>query len=375
MKIIRKKRVIIIIAFVGALFLLLIFNLVKDKSYEEEYSIKSFNITENYNKKLKLYTFKISTKENSFSFLENIKYVKKHKIINDIEEITLDNEFCLIIKSNYFTYNPLCMKDELEVDYRLVSKEMQEKLDYKKENDEEEKTYDNLKVNNLLDYNYLVWNYKGFNKITKNGIETIDLFANDIYEIPLSKMVNNYLLIADYDSKYNFNKFYIINVLKGTKEEFKIKDDISFDSYILGSYKESIYLVDKKNKIEYEIVPHKKKIRKVGTENRQGVIYTEKGLEKISLTKLISKEYKFYDDNLYSYKIVDDRLVQELNDDTLLISDNKVKDILAIRDDTVLYLVDDTIFLYNTLNGEKKIMQNFEWNFNYKNSIYFYQDK
>lgn len=366
----KKRKILQIIFVIVLLIFIIIFNLIKRKNYEVEYKVGKYNIVENYNHKI--YTFRISNEDNSFSFLKNIKYIKKHKLINNIKEIKLDNEYCLIIQSDYFNYNPLCVKDEKEVDYRLISKEMKEKLKFVDREEDEEKTYNNLKINNLLDYNYLVWNYKGFDLISQNNTETINLFNSDIYDIPLSKMVNNYLLIADYDSKYNFNKFYVINVLKGTKDEFKIKDDISFDSYILGSYKESIYLVDRKNKIEYEIVPHKKKIRKVGTENKQGIIYTENGFERISLTKLVSKEYSFYDDNLYSYKIIDNKLVQELNKDKMIVSNKDIKDIIAIKEDNVLYLVDDTLYFYNILYGEVKVMTNFEWNFNYKNNIYFY---
>ena len=335
----KKRKILQIIFVIVLLIFIIIFNLIKRKNYEVEYKVDKYNIVENYNHKI--YTFRISNEDNSFSFLKNIKYTKKHKLINNIKEIKLDNE-------------------------------MKEKLNFVDREEDEEKTYNNLKINNLLDYNYLVWNYKGFDLISQNSTETINLFNSDIYDIPLSKIVNNYLLIADYDSKYNFNKFYVINVLKGTKDEFKIKDDISFDSYILGSYKESIYLVDRKNKIEYEIVPHKKKIRKVGTESKQGIIYTENGFERISLTKLVSKEYSFYDDNLYNYKIIDNKLVQELNKDKMIVSNKDIKDIIAIKEDNVLYLVDDTLYFYNILYGEIKVMTNFEWNFNYKNNIYFY---
>lgn len=368
----RKKRVFI---FLGILIIVIfiIVNLVKEKAYEVEYSINGYNIVENYSDKL--YTFKISNESSSFSFLENIKYIRNHKLISDIEVITQDDETCLIIKSDYFSYNPLCTIDNEEVDYHLVSDEMKEKLNIDTSNESEEKEYNNIKINNLLDYNYLVWNYKGFDFISKDEIKTIDVLDNDTYDIPLTKIVNNYLLIADYDSKYSFNKFYVINLLKGNKEEFKIKYDISFDSYILGSYNKSIYLVDKKNKIEYEIVPHKKKIRIVGTENKQGTIYTSNGFEKISLAKLVSKEYTFYDDNKYDYKILDNKLYQVINDDKLLVSNKEIKDIITIKKDTVLYLVDDTLYLYNNLYGEIKVMNDFEWNFNYKNNIYFYQDK
>lgn len=369
----KKKRVKQIIILSIIVISIIIFNLVKDKHYEVEYKINGYNIVENYNHKL--YTFRISNDDNAFSFLKDIKYVKKHKLINNIEEIKLDNDYCLVIQSDYFTYNPLCVVDNEEVDYHLVSDEMKEKLNIKDLEEVEDNVYNNIKVNNLLDYNYLVWNYKGFDLISKDEIKTINVLDNDTYDIPLTKIVNNYLLIADYDSKYSFSKFYVINLLKGSKEEFKIKYDISFDSYILGSYDKSIYLVDKKNKIEYEIVPHKKKIRIVGTENKQGTIYTSNGFEKISLAKLVSKEYSFYDDNRYDYKILDNKLYQVINNDKLLVSNKEIRDIIMINKDTVLYLVDDTLYLYNNLYGETKVMSNFEWNFNYKNNIYFYQDK
>lgn len=367
----RKKRVVAIILFIVFIVLLIIgIKLFKNKDYEVEYSINDYNIVENYSDEL--YTFKVSNDNHSFSFLEDIKYEKKHKLIANIEEINLDNEICLTIKSDYFNYNPLCIKDEQEVDYHLVSDEMKEKLNVSTKEEVEERTYNNIKIYNLLDYNYLIWNYKGFEILSNEGEKTINILKNDTYDIPISKVVNNYLLIADYDSKYNFNKFYVINLLKGTKEEFKIKYDISFDSYILGSYDKSIYLVDKKNKIEYEIVPHKKKIRIVGTEKRQGTIYTENGFEKISLTKLSSKEYSFYDDNKYNYEIIGNKLYQVVNNNKLLVSNKEIKDIISINKDSVLYLVDDTLYLYNNYYGETKVMNYFEWNFNYKNNIYFY---
>lgn len=368
----RKKRVVMLLS-VLIIVLVIIGNLVKEKHYEVEYSINGYTIVENYSDKI--YTFRISNDNNSFSFLENIKYVKKHKLINDIEVVDENDETCLILESSYFSYNPLCVINDEEVDYHLVSEKMKEKLNLGVSKEVEEKDYNSIKINNLLNYNYLVWNYKDFELISNKEIKTINVFDNDAYDIPLTKIVNNYLLIADYNSKYSFNKFYVINLLKGTKDEFKIKDDISFDSYVLGSYDESIYLVDKKNKIEYEIVPHKKKIRIVGTENKQGIILTSNGFEKISLAKLVSKEYSFYDNNKYDYKIIDNKLYQVINDDKLLVSNKKIKDIITIKKDTVLYLVNDTLYLYNNFYGETKVMSNFEWNFNYKNNIYFYQDK
>ena len=60
-------------------------------------------------------------------------------------------------------------------------------------------------------------------------------------------------MIADYDNKYEFNKFYLIDIKKGKKETITSNQSISIDSYVQGSYKNDIYLFDKNNKIQYQI--------------------------------------------------------------------------------------------------------------------------
>lgn len=366
-----KKEVILFFIIIIVLIFGLIVKLLKNKSYEVEYKINDYNIIENYNKKEKLYTFVIKNKKVNYTFYSEEKYSKKHKLINDIEEINLEDEHCLIIKSDVIENNPLCYNSIEEIDFRLTSEEMQEQLGYNNNLKNEEKEHNNLKVYNTLDYTFLFWNYKGFDVINEN-INSISISSTDQYEIPLCVKLNEYILIPDYDDKYTFKKFYIYNILKGTKDEMIIDYEISYDSYIIGTHDKSIYLVDKVNKVEYEIVPHKQKIRIVGTSYKRGTIYTEKGFESISIDKLINEEHKFVDNNKYKYKIENEYLYQYTENSKLKISNQKINDIISIENDTVLYLVEDNLYLYNIKYGEIKIANNFEWNFNYKNLIFVY---
>lgn len=366
-----KKEVILFFIVIIVLIFGLIVKLLKNKSYEVEYKINDYNIIENYNKKEKLYTFVIKNKKVNYTFYSEEKYSKKHKLINDIEEINLEDEHCLIIKSDVIENNPLCYNSIEEIDFRLTSEEMQEQLGYNNNLKNEEKEHNNLKVYNTLDYTFLFWNYKGFDVINEN-INSISISSTDQYEIPLCVKLNEYILIPDYDDKYTFKKFYIYNILKGTKDEMIIDYEISYDSYIIGTHDKSVYLVDKVNKVEYEIVPHKQKIRIVGTSYKRGTIYTEKGFESISIDKLINEEHKFVDNNKYKYKIENEYLYQYTENSKLKISNQKINDIISIENDTVLYLVEDNLYLYNIKYGEIKIANNFEWNFNYKNLIFVY---
>lgn len=371
MKINKDKKIILTILFVILFLILIAFNFLKTKSYEVEYDINGYKIVESYDKKRKKYNFTI--KENNFlySFISDSKYTKKRKLIKDIEEYETENEKCIKVISDKISYNYLCHNEEIELDYRITSPDMLNKLDYKKQEEDSYK-YNNKEIFTTLDYTFLIWNYKGFDYINDSKQENIQITDNDQYEIPLTYIFDKYLIMADYNSKYNFNKLYIINLEKRKVEEIKFDYNISFDSSFLGSNDKSVFLLDKKNKIEYEIVPKRKKIRIIATSNKKGLILKENGMEHISMTKIINDDLTFYEEPYYIYELKDEKLYQKIGKASLLISKNKVKDIVYKKEDTVLYLVDDSLYLFNNKYGETKIMSNFEWNFNYKNLIYLY---
>lgn len=367
----KSQNKLIIILFIIATILIII-NVFKVKSYTIDYEISNYNVEETYNKDEKYYSFSIKKDDIIYNYMVFSNYLRGKEKITSIDTISKDNYTCVIPKISNLTSIPLCKLNNKDIDFRLIE-DLKNQIDssYYLTNDNISQK-DNLTIYNVLD-NYLLWNYKSFYKITSNNIEEISLFDKDVYDISLASIINNYLLIPNYDMGYNYNEFIIYNLDNNEKENWKIKYDISMDSYILGTYDKSIYLVDRKNKVEYEIVPHKKKIRIVGNADKLGTIY-ENGWKNITINKLINENYKFTYDNIYEYKIIDNILyrLNKKNNQLLQISLQKNMKIISSSDDHVYYLIEDTLFCYNEKYGEQKIITNFEWNFNNENMIFIY---
>ena len=363
----KAKENKILILLVIILIIIIFYNVFKVRSYTKKYKVNNYDILEKYDKKTESYTFVIEGNDTKYSYSVVNKYLRNKKLIKEISTFIKDDYKCIVPDIKGIDAIPLCSLNKELVDYRLTG------IDFgiKEKNTSVELEKNNIKISNVLD-NYLVWNYKSFYNIYDKKIEEIKLFKKDIYDIHLATVLNNYLVIPDYDSEYNFNTFYIYDLEKKSLSTWKTKYDISFDSYIAGSYDKSIYLVDKKNKIEYEIVPHKKKIRIVGSESKLGTIY-QNGWKDISLTKLTSEEIYFQNDEIYKYSLDKSNLYLEnlITKSKTLISED-VDKLLVMNSDSVYYLRDDNIYGYKINTGEKLIMSNFEWNFNNDNILFIY---
>lgn len=367
------KKLITLVSIILILFISFIIWYNTAKEYEITYSVNDYEITERYFKKEKLYKFTAKKEEQIFEWIETHKYQKQRKLIEEITEIKKDEEICISSKGKELDHSSVCKKKAEYIDYHLVDQSIQDALyTYKVLDENKSENYQNIQINNLDDYDYLVWNYKGFYHINEKSKEEITLFPEkDVYNIPITGIVGNYMIIADYEEEHNFHKFYVINLKDNSISEWKLKQEISFDSYILGSKDKSIYLVDRKNKIEYELVPHKKKMRKVGTSDKQGRIY-EDGWKKISLTKLVNEEYHFQEDSVYQYEIMNNHLYRKDIASNMLVSSSNVKYIVSQQKDSVFYFADNVLYRYDPIYGERKVMENFEWNFNYKNMVFIY---
>ncbi len=370
----KKSAIIIICIILLSIIALISFiiSLFKAGSYSIEYNIDNFAISENYDIKEKIYFYEITYNSIDYNFIFESKKLKEQKLINNIEILEADGYSCLIIDSQEINTKPLCSNDSNQIDFYLVPDSLKEELsEYIEESPIKEETYQNYTIYNK-DNSILIWSYKGFNYIKEDNIEFIKLFNKDIYDIPHATKINNYVVIPNYEQEYDFNELYIINLDNNEVENWKLDYNISYDSYILGTNDKSIYLVDTKNKIEYEIVPHRKKMRIVATSNKQGIIYNNGIEEKLSMSKLISKEYSFTYKTHYHYLLEDKKLYLSYYDseNKILISSQEVLSIVNTIDEDVFYLVNSTLYRYNLKSGETKLIKYPEWEFNNQNSIF-----
>ena len=177
--------------------------------------------------------------------------------------------------------------------------------------------------------------------------------------------------MPDYEQNYNFNKFYIINTKNLEIDEWEINYDISFNSYINGINYKSIYLTDIKNEKQYEIVPHKKRMRVVGNKYKDGIQYVHGKEEKIPMSELINKKIYFISNNPYVYKVENKELYLNYleNQINTKITNTKIEKIVSDKKDEVYYMKEDTLYKYSLKTGEIKLIQYEEWSYNKINSI------
>lgn len=368
----KKSAITILVIFIFLIALLIILSLFNSKSYSVEYNIFEYDISENYDKDKELYYFEITKDKLTYSFIYEKEYLKEKKIIKDIKEYSEDDYTCITIDGSLIKSYPLCNYKSEIIDYHLVPDKLKERIsEYIKTPASIEKQEQHYEIYNTED-ELLVWSYTGFNHIKDGNSNLIELFKNDIYEIPLSTKIQNYLFIPDYEQKYNFNKAYVIDLETLKVEEWKLKYEISFDSYILGTNDKSIYLIDKKNKIEYELVPSKQKMRILAKNNNQGILYNKGNIQKELITKLVTKEYAFTYDKNYNYTLDNKTIYLNYLDSPIKtkISNQEITEIVYSSNDNVFYLVEDTLYRYNLKYGETKIMKYSEWTINYKNLIF-----
>lgn len=368
----KKSAIIIMCLILIAAIALIILVISKTHSYSVEYNIEEFGISENYDRTEKLFYFEITYNNIDYNFIYNSKHIKEKKLIKNIAKYEKDDYICLQIESDYVSSNPLCSNKEGLIDYHLVPEDIKKEFnDYHETTPKDETTYENYKLYDT-ENKILIWSYKGFNYINNNDISFIKLFDKDIYDIPHATKINNYIVIPNYEQEYNFNEVYIIDLDSSEIDKWTLDYDISYDSYVLGINDKSIFLIDNKAKREYELVPHKKRMRIVASSNRQGVVYNNNIQEKVSMNKLISSNYTFTMKNNYKFNIQDNTLYLSYLDKEIKtkISTQEISSIVHIKEDTVYYLVDDTLYKYNIKYGETKLVTYSEWEYNNKNLIF-----
>ena len=363
-----KKRVYILLIII--ILALVIFKI--PHNFKISYKVKNLLVKEEYNKKLKIHYLTINKDKKTYEFITDNK---GRKVIKDIDYFEHAKNKCLGVSTKEEKLRPICYNNDTLKDIALLNdKEINKHYKINSKNKDLNITYNNVTIHNLNNASYLLWNYRGFYYLKNNVTDNIKITDKDVYNLKVITRINNLLLLADYQEEYQFNKFIILNLENGKKVEWEVDYDISMDSYILGSYNKSVYLVDKKSKIEYEIVPSYKKIRIVGTSDKKGIIYNN-DFEKIALNKLVKKELSFKKEESYNYKIKNNQLYLSLYNSShnILITNNKNLKIVDKDKDRIYYLSDNKLFSYSPLEGEKLLLENFEWNFNYENMIFAYK--
>lgn len=424
------KRVVqtIILLFLFYYVFQLIFTLF-DKGYEINYTKNIDNneikIKEVYSANQKNekdnYYFEIIIDDNEFYFKTYENFKKKKNIIANLKYIKTETYDCIfpIFDGGKILTDIICQDDKITTYYyniRGIDTRIDEFANSIQEYnindwiDQETETTNlgNVFVykNNLISDLYLgLTSYKGLysinDKVSKNVID-IPIFKNDIYNPRISTQIDNYYFVADYNENYEFNKFYLINLLNKEITTIYSKNKISFNSYIQGIVESSVYLMDTDNKKQYEVDIKSKKIIEIGNENigvkfynagiweNKNVFETIKNQDKfiyqqINETEFYKDYYKIdkigglksgyyylYEKTSIGYNVYK-AYVEQPNKPIFLFKVDNIDNIKYIND-SILFVESNFVKIYDINNGIKKLVKYDELSFNTNLHIYGYYE-
>lgn len=382
-KIIRLSFFLIIIII---LIILLKKTIFKKYHYYEYLINKDHNIIVEEIYQKKKYYINIKVDNFIFPFINDYNYYKKNHIVKDILYYKDKNIICIMpVYQNDLNNEMLCKKDNNLMTYSNL-KDYEPLKKYIKTVKKEKKHasfIDSSQTTNYYDYQiynenirndlYIIkWNYKGLD-IFNNNYKRVNLFNQDIYTNELGVLVNHLYLQANTKQAYNFNQFYIVDILTGKTKTWKIEFLISHDTYINGIIDNKVYLFDRDNLIQYEVDPYKQKIKIIGDKTINGKYYNG-SWQNINIYNLKNEDL-FFEIYNQEYYYENNTIYRNINNQKVIILEIQNISNILIKDNYIFFIKDDIIYAYNDKYGLKKIIKHNELYFN-KNNIYdFYIKK
>ncbi len=385
-----KKKIIL---FLFIMVIIIVGIIIYDNSikyYSITYSWKSYQIKETYNrKKVESYLFQIEKDNNNYFFTK--KMSKKKKQVKDIKMFRKNQLVCIIPFFKSDEINQLyCSLNKKQVsisylieqeneDFKEIKKRVKKyKIKYPNSSDEKEKV-DNIEVynNNVGKEDiYLLWNYKGFYKITQEKTKNIKVLETDLYDNVKAIIQNNKFVLLDTTNSVWIKNIYLYDLKNDKLKTVNLKDKLSNDSYINGTLDNLLYITDRKNKKQYTWNNGKEELKEIDKDQTEYTIYN--GNKKmVTITDFFKKYQIFNHGNYYDKYYMKDNKVYKYYDkkenSILLIELDNIKDWKVV--DNQLLLVQDSMLLsYNETDGLRKIVKSNELKYNYKD-IYYYGRK
>ena len=407
----KMIRVIIVLGILSLIYQFIINFFLTNREYN--YSLKNNNdefiINEIYKKKngYNLYTFKIVDKDNNtFIYDYEGDLNSQSKVIKNIESYKKDNLYCIApvfknkkienivcsYNNELVTYTYMQQIGNIEVDNFVNSLQTNYTVNTSYRDINNIKTdYQNISYYNDIDSNlyFSIWNYKSLYRINNNKANTVDLLKNDMYENEYAIACDKYYVTVDTDNGFNY--YYIVNVKDGGKAQVYADDEVSNNIYINGCYKSKVYLTDIDNRKQYEIDAKHEKV----TTLVSGKYYDGVKLNTVDISSLVN-EKKYFTDTILPEEIVNlyGNDVKFANGNYYFIHDNKVYKIVGdnYNEKILLFVLGDshelkalnnniyiisgsTVYMYNNHFGLKKVIEDRELIYNYKNIFNVYEKR
>ncbi|MBR3049456.1 MAG: hypothetical protein IKG58_02740 [Bacilli bacterium] len=401
----KKFIKICIVLIVLIILIKYIFSLLETK-HNIKYNLLSnkYNIEEIYRKEdnNNNYYFTIKKKKNIYTFIYKNNNNKK-KIINNIKEYKSNSLKCIlpIYKDNNISdiycllnnkqVSSSYLKESNNKNFKKVLTSLSKdkyKLDILTSNKNVKKDYISIYQNNLKDYKYVLWFYKGIYVIDNKNIVKKKFLKNDKYDNNLSALVGNYYVIINTDltkDNIEYKDLYVYDLIKDKEYSIKLENKLSINTYINGVYNNLLYLTDNDSKVQYSIDPKTKKVKKVGDRHSGFVNYSNGKVNTIRKNKDNIFSYyiknkkisKLYGDvlirkykSIYYFRTKNGNLYQIINNNykhpVLLFRDVDMKE-WKLYNDSISFISDNKLYYYDSVNGLKEVILNNEFRYNSEN--------
>lgn len=345
----RVAKAVIIVALI-TLFIIFIGKL--PRSYTNEYMLDNITILEEYDKPTGIYTFTIKKGKNVYNYAFSGKYKSDKKIVDSVK---IKNN-CISVKNKVKDFSFCYDKEGNEISSFYYDINKAKKKD----------SYKNIELYDLGNFKYYVWNYKELLSIVDNYYDNIKLFDNDVYSLNLVTKYDKYLVLPNYDSKYYFDKLFLINSKNDDIKELSLNKKIYFDSYFLGDYRKKLYIYDVDQSKEYTINLKNGRVDKVKYQ-----ILKNGTFEKTTKIKLDHKNLYFSNDEAFKYVVKNQNIYYVTPENNILLTSLNVDKYIGTTNGSAFFISGDTLYRVNIEDGVSKVMRYSEWNFNSKNVYIF----
>ncbi|MBQ3307728.1 MAG: hypothetical protein IJG68_06035 [Bacilli bacterium] len=386
-----KKIVLFLIGLLFLVLLMIYFHHQKD--YQEKYTVSSYSVLEerhkienhyDYNfviqKDKEKYSFSFSSsKKEKKNIIQKVKSYQEDKLLCIVPILRLKKTSLILCSDGVMQYSKEILKDNESFSKILEEAKITEPVEIPS------KEYDKIMVyddNIEEDEVFYIWNYKGIYVVRKNKTHYKQFLENDLYDNVMATTTTRYYVLFDNTSVDGIQKIYYYDLKKDKVSSFTPNIILSKDSYINGVVGEMIYITDRKKKLQYALNMKKKEINAIGNDNNSYLIIQNN--EKKFFTKsdffmktqLFENERNTYSDitdsndcvlyNGIYYYLEGNTFYKNKEGKVALFSLDDVIEWNVVKDG-ILLLKDDSLYLYDDLNGLRRILDYPELRYNYLN--------
>lgn len=406
-----KRAISISVLFVVLFFIFQWGLIFFKKGHEVVYSVffqdQTFQVTEKYQKKQgDYYDVMIENQNNTYYYVFQNEFNKQKRIVEKIEYYEENDYSCIfpILEQNEGTYLQCIQNDKIYTSTSFPNQDFISRI----ETDLEEKGYSlhtnidletteklintTIYTNNLLDHDIItLWDYKGIQVIKIDEFDIRTVLGFDKYENSHGYLVDKYYIVPEYLSTkvLEFSEVTVIDLDTLEYNTIKLNYTLSSNTYMNGVIDHKLYYTDPSNLLQIEVNPSKKSSRLIGSKELGGQIYNgawediniydfvnstitfqeeipNEIIQQYSYLEMIEGDYSYYftNQNGEVYQVPKEHLDVSI----LLFQASNLSNVKVVQD-TIYYVVDNTVYYFHPTSGKIPILSNNELRYNTKNRI------